>query len=121
MPTVAVRPQEAHHQHDLRWAWTWVVALPFVFAAGMVAGEGLFSAMGYEVGGDEPVPLGPALLVGLPVTLLIMAPGALAYLFGMRARHEGDPRGLLPALLGAAAAAFMLLTNVGGLLVQILG
>ena len=103
-----------HHEHDLGRAWTWLIAVPFAFVAGVVAGEGLISAMGYESGAGEPVPLGPALLVGLPVILVVALPAYLAYHYGMRARSEGDRRGMLPALIAAMGGGLFLVANLAG-------
>jgi hypothetical protein len=50
----------------LRWAWISVALLPLGFVGGMLLGEALVSAQGFEVGSDELPPPGVALLAGLP-------------------------------------------------------
>jgi hypothetical protein len=115
MRTLALHRHSDHRVTTLTKAWLWLVAIPFAFVAGMVAGEGLITAMGYDFAGEEPVPLGPAALVGIPITLLVAVPAVMAYRVGMRAKAEGDPRGLIPALFGAIGATFFVLTNLAGL------
>lgn len=105
-----------HHagsgSHTLRNAWIWVASLPVAFAVAMVTGEGLITAMGYESGGDTPVPIWPALGVGVPVMLIVLVPSYLAYRTGMKARHEGDGRGIIPAVIAGSLGLLFLLTNL---------
>lgn len=104
-------------RHTLRAAWIWVASLPVAFVLAMVTGEGLISALGYESGGDTAVPLGPALVAGVPAMLLVVVPALLAYRAGMKARREGDERGTVPATIGGVVGAMFLVTNLLGLVV----
>jgi len=48
-----------------------------------------FSLLGYTTGSIEVAPLGIRALVGVPATLIGLSPGAMALLYGMRARRGG--------------------------------
>lgn len=95
----------------LRWAWISVVLIPVGFVGGMLLGEALVSAQGFEVGSDEFPPLGVALLAGLPALVIVMAPAVLAIVLGLRARRQGASTGWIPALIGALVAAYAVLAN----------
>lgn len=84
---------------------------PVGFVGGMLLGEALVSAQGFEVGSDEFPPLGVALLAGLPALVIVMAPAVLAIVLGLRARRQGASTGWIPALIGALVAAYAVLAN----------
>ena len=115
-----------------------MVLIPVGFVGGMLLGEALVSAQGFEVGSDEFPPLGVALLAGLPALVIVMAPAvlaivmapavlaivmapaalaivmapaALAIVLGLRARRHGASTGWIPALIGALVAAYAVLAN----------
>jgi hypothetical protein len=52
--------------------------------------------------------------VGIPATLLFVAPGVIAGLYGLRARRAGEPRGLVPGAIGIAVTAIFLLQSILG-------
>ena len=110
--SMAAQHHSGSGKHSLRSAWTWVASLPVAFAVAMVTGEGLISAMGYESGGEPPVPLVPALLAGTTAMLIVLVPSYFAFRAGMKARREGDERGTLPAVAGATIGILFLLTNL---------
>ena len=102
-------------------AWISVALLPVSFLAAMVLGDALLSLQGYQSGGDEPIPLGVVALAGIPAVLVLIAPTIPAMVFGVRARRLGVPSGIWPAVIGAAALAFGLVTNALPLLLTSLG
>jgi uncharacterized membrane protein len=100
-----------HADHDLRTAWVAVALLPVALVLAMVVGEGLISALGYQSGGEEPVPVGPALLAGVPALLILIAPGVAAVHYGRRAYRAGRRDANVPAWIGGVAAVVMVAQN----------
>jgi len=101
----------------LKWAWIFVALIPVAFVVALVVGEGLLDTLGYP--GGEPndlPPMGVTLLVGVPLTLLTILPGAFAAYFGWRARQTGDNRGTAPAAIGAISVLYMLFASAAGIL-----
>ncbi|HSP76360.1 MAG TPA: hypothetical protein VLO31_09130 [Cryobacterium sp.] len=92
-------------------AWISVALLPVSFLAAMVLGDALLSLQGYQSGGDEPIPLEVIALAGVPAFLVLIAPAIPAMAFGFRARRLGVLSGTWPAVIGAAALVFGLVTN----------
>jgi hypothetical protein len=74
-----------------------------------------FSLLGYTTGSIEVAPLGIRALVGVPATLIGLSPGAMALLYGMRARRGGLARGLVPAVIGALVVLYWILVTIAGL------
>jgi hypothetical protein len=70
----------------------------------MVVGEGLISALGYQSGAEQPVPVGPALLAGVPALLILITPGVAAVYYGRRASHAGRRDAKVPTWIGGVAA-----------------
>lgn len=101
-------------KQDLRLAWIGVALVPVCFAVAMVLGEGAIDLLGYPSGG-EVAPLWIAALVGVPATLLMLVPGAIAFVYGRRARREGLPRGLVPAVIGAVVVFYLVVVTVAWL------
>lgn len=96
----------------------WWSLLGFVpsFALAFLIGEGLISALGYPVGGDEQAPWWAALLASAPALIVFVLPAVFAVHFGRRAMKLGDDRGRLPMILAiVVAAAFLLLNGVSAL------
>lgn len=102
-------------RRDLRKAWIAVALIPVAFAVAMVLGEVAIGALGYPTGGQTP-PAGLRAAVGIPATLLLLAPGVIAGIYGLRARKAGEPRGLVPGVIGIAVAGILLLQSVVGLI-----
>ncbi len=98
---------------DLRNAWIAVVLIPVAFVVATVLGEFAIGALGYPNGGQTP-PAGVRAAVGIPATLLLIAPGVIAGIYGLRARRAGERRGLVPGVIGIAAAAIFLLESILG-------
>lgn len=112
----AVSDEKTDHQvprRDLRKAWIATALIPVALLAAMVLGQLAFEALGYPSGGKTP-PLGPRVAVGIPATLLLVAPGVVAGLYGLRARRAGEPWGLVPAIGGIVIAAIFVLQAVLG-------
>ncbi|WP_427172502.1 hypothetical protein [Arthrobacter sp. 92] len=107
-PGAGIRPDARRLR---RWAWVSVAAVPLAFAAAMFLGDGLLSMQGYSSGGENPVPLGAALLAGVPAVLLMAFPAVAAIVLGLRARKRGAAYGIVPAAIGLTVVAFALLTN----------
>jgi hypothetical protein len=103
--------QRAHR--DLRKAWIAVALIPVAFVVAMVLGEVVIGALGYPAGGESP-PAGLRAAVGIPATLLLVAPGVIAGIYGLRARRAGEPRGLVPGVIGIAVAGLFLLQSILG-------
>ena len=100
-------------RRDLRNAWIAVALIPVAFIAAVVLGEVVIGALGYPAGEKTPPPgLGAA--VGIPATLLLIAPAVIAGIYGLRARRAGEPRGSVPGVIGIAVAAIFLLQSIPG-------
>lgn len=97
-------------RRSLHLAWACVALIPVAFIAAFALGEWLFSLQGYENRAGS-APLEVVLLAGLPAVLVMIAPGVAAAWLGLRARRLGVPSGVIPAIVGGAAAAVALLTN----------
>lgn len=102
----------AEPRRSLRIAWVSVAVLPLSFVAAIVVGDWLLGLQGYASGSEEPLPIGVVLLAGLPAVAVMIAPTVPAMWFGFRARRLGEPKGLIPAVIGAIAAAWGILTNI---------
>jgi hypothetical protein len=95
---------------DVRRAWLAVAAIPVAFVLAMLVGEGLLSLAGYPDTEVAAPPLGLALLIALPLTLLAMLPAVLAVRFGRRAHRGGHLSGRFAAAVGWLALAYWSLT-----------
>jgi len=115
LPHSTSRPAHTGHSRNVVLAWLAVAMIPVAFVLAMAVGEGLIDAAGYPSGGDEVAPLGTALLIGGPVTLMAMIPGVFAVLFGRRARREGSSSATVALALGWASLIFWAGTAVLGL------
>lgn len=102
-------------------AWISVALLPVSFVAAMVLGDALLSLQGHDSGSAEPIPLGVVALAGIPAVLVLIAPTIPAMAFGFRARRLGMRAGIFPAVIGASALVYALLTNTLPLLLASLG
>lgn len=65
----------------------------------------------YDSGGDEFPPIDATLLSAIPAIVIMIAPAISAIWFGFRARRQGLRSGLIPAIVGIAAATITILTN----------
>lgn len=106
---------------NLRRAWICLGLAPVGFVLALVIGEVLPGLMGYGWTHEEGMPPGPSAFVMLPAVLLFSVPGLLAGWFGLRARREGEPIGLVPAIIGLAIAGYYLVINIAGLVFGRLG
>lgn len=102
----------AEPRRSLRLAWVSVALLPLSFLGAIVLGDWLLSVQGYASGSGEPLPVGVLLLAGLPAVAVMIAPTVPGMWFGFRARRLGEPKGLIPAVMAAIAAAWGILTNI---------
>lgn len=102
---------------ELRKAWVAVASLPMAMVLAMVVGEGLSSALGYQSGAEQPVPVGPALLAGVPALLILITPGVAAVYYGRRASRAGRRGAKVPAWIGGVAAVVVVAQNLLAFLV----
>lgn len=98
-------------RRSLRNAWISVAAIPVAFILAMVAGQALSALMGYDAAAGEPPTAGVILAAALPAVMIMIAPTVFAIVFGLRARRQGVTSGLIPAIIGIAAAVWAILTN----------
>lgn len=116
---VRTRHSRTPAERHLLLAWVFVALTPFAFAGAMFLGEGLLSAAGYDV--DDTVPFSVVLKAAGPALLLMVAPTVGAIWYGLRARREGEPKGFVPAVVGAVVAVGAVGSNVGSYLLGLLG
>lgn len=101
----------AEGQRYLRWAWVFIGVTPVALAAGILLGEGLLTWQGYESDASGAIPVVVVLRAAVPALLVILVPPFLAAIFGFAARRHGDPRGSVPAWIGVAVGAGVILSN----------
>ena len=91
----------------------WLSLLGFVpsFGLAFLVGEGLVSAMGYEVGGDQP-PWPVVIAAALPALLVFVLPAVAAVHFGRQALRLGDRRARVPMTIAVVVATAFVLLNV---------
>ena len=117
MTTTSTHRPVDHAEHDVRNAWLSVLLLPVAFGLAFLVGEGLISALGYEVGDASiEAPLWAVLVATVPALLVFCMPAVLSSWFARRAAVRGDRRGWVPAgLLIVAAVLFIGLNVAAGL------
>ena len=98
-------------------AWAAIALLPVAFVVAMVVGEGLITMLGYESGAEEPIPVGPVLLAGIPALLILIAPGIAAVFYGRCACRAGRRDATVPAWIGGLAVVLVVALNVPAFLV----
>lgn len=91
----------------------WFSLLGFVpsFGLSFLVGEGLVTAFGYEVGGDQP-PWPVIVAATVPALVVFVLPALAAIHFGRQAQRLGDGRARIPMTLAVIIAAGFVLTNV---------
>ena len=106
---------------DLCRAWVAVALLPLALVVAMVVGEGLITMLGYESGAEDPIPVGPALLVSIPALLILIAPGIAAVFFSRCAyradRRDANVPANVPAWIGGLAVVLVVALNVPAFIV----
>jgi hypothetical protein len=85
-----------------------VALIPVAFVLATAVGEGLISAAGYPSGGEDVAPLGLALVIGLPVSVLAALPALAAVRYGLGARRAGRRSGLVPTAIGGIVLCYWL-------------
>ncbi|KRE95136.1 hypothetical protein ASG76_05480 [Nocardioides sp. Soil774] len=90
----------------------WLSLLGFVpsFGLAFLVGEGLVSAMGYDVGSDQP-PWPVAVAAVVPALLVFALPAIAAVHFGRQALRLGDRRARVPMTIAVVVATAFVLTN----------
>lgn len=98
------------HANDYRNAWlSLALFLPSLIGA-FVVGEGLQSWFGYA--GEETVPAGVALGVGLPACLVFALPAVVTWHFAHRALAAGQRDALGPIIVAVLLPALFLAQNL---------
>lgn len=119
-PAAAAPTPAGPGRRSLRNAWISVAAIAVGFLLALVIGQALASLLGYDSASGEAAPIGVLLGAGLPAVLVMVTPAIFATVFGFRARRQGEPSGLIPAILGIAAVVWAILTNTLPLLITAL-
>jgi hypothetical protein len=96
--------------HDVRLAWSCLLAAPIAFVAAFAAGSGIATALDVEEGGVAPP--GVAALVLVVSLVLFAVPTGFAWRFANRAHGRGDDRGRVPAIVLTALVGAFLAQNV---------
>ena len=111
-----------HHPEQLdaasftRRAWWSLLGFVPSFFLAFLVGEGLVSAFGYPVGGDEQAPWWVAVVATTPALVVFALPAVLAVWFGRQAVRLGDVRARIPMIVGlVVAGAFVLLNGLSAL------
>jgi Na+/melibiose symporter-like transporter len=99
--------------------WSLVGFVPSFFLAFLV-GEGLVSALGYPVGGEEQAPWWVALVATVPALVVFAVPAVLAVWFGRRAVRLGDVRARVPMTVAVVVAGGFVLLNGFSALILVL-
>ena len=100
-----------------RRAWWSLLGFVPGFALSFAIGEGLISALGYPVGGEEQAPWWAMVVATVPALVVFVVPAVLAAWFGTRAIRLGDERARVPVVVGlVVAGGFILLNGLSALL-----
>ena len=115
--TAVRHPEQVAAASFTRRAWWSLLGfLPSFFLAFLI-GEGLVSALGYPVGGEEQAPWWVAVVAATPALVVFALPAVLAVWFGRQAVRLGDVRARVPMVVGVVVAgAFVLLNGISALL-----
>lgn len=110
--TTAPRPltRVPRDDHDVRLAWSCLLAAPLAFVAAFLAGSVVAAALGVEEGGVASLVVGVLVLVASLVVFAV--PTGLAWRFANRAHAHGDDRARVPAVVLTVLVAAFLATNV---------
>lgn len=106
-----------HHREQLsgapftRRAWWSLLGFVPSFMLAFLIGEGLISALGYPVGGEETAPWWAILIATTPALVAFVLPAVAAVYFGRRAMRLGDDRGRLPMVVAVVVAAGFVFLN----------
>lgn len=122
--STGVAPRSARRDRDrarqpIIAAWVGVALLLPALALGMLAGEGLMSWLGYGGLDAKDLPAWALLLTATTVTVIVWLPAVVAMTYGLRARRNGNPNGLIPVVIGMVVGLGFLLTNLIGFVGQI--
>jgi hypothetical protein len=93
-----------------RRAWLSLLGFVLTFPLAFLVGEGLASAMGYEVGDARP-PWAVVIAATVPALVVFVLPAVLAVHFGRQAVQLGDRRARVPMAIAVVVAVGFVLTN----------
>lgn len=94
-----------------RRAWLSILGFVPSFGLAFLVGEGLASAMGYEVGDAMP-PWPVVLAATVPALIVFALPAFAAVHFGRQALRLGDRRARVPMTIAVVVATGFVLINV---------
>jgi hypothetical protein len=110
-------PDEFHPDNRLR-AWVCLALTLITLPLGVVVGGLALEVLAPGATADPlAAPLGARAVAGGAALAVILAAPLCAVLYGRRAIRVGDPRGRLPALIGALGSILFLLLNIASVLV----
>lgn len=93
-----------------RRAWLSLLGFVLTFPLAFLVGEGLASAMGYEMGDARPS--WPVVLAAVvPALVVFVLPAVASVHFGRQALHLGDRRARVPMTIAVVVAVGFVLTN----------
>lgn len=105
-----------------RRAWWSLVGFVPSFVLAFLIGEGLISALGFDLADGSHPPVWAMLTAGVPAILVFVLPAALAVHFGRRATALGDEGGRVAMIVALAlAGGFVLINGVSGVAVLLFG
>jgi hypothetical protein len=108
--TTAPQLAGSHAQALTRRAWLSLLGFVPSFGLAFLVGEGLASAMGYDVGDARP-PLLVAVAATVPALVVFVLPAVLAAHFGRQAVQLGDRRARVPVAIAVVVALGFVLMN----------
>ena len=109
--TAVHHPEQGQGASFTRRAWWSLLGFVPSFFLAFLIGEGLISALGYPVGGEEQPPWWAALFATIPALIAFVIPAAAAVHFGRRAMRLGDAGGRLPMVVALVVAGGFVLLN----------
>jgi hypothetical protein len=95
----------------LKRAWWSLALMPVAFVVATLLGNELLILQGIDPDAQLDVPIGQALLAGVPATLVLILPALAAFVFGRAVMRAGDMRGQVPAVIGGVFALFTLIVS----------
>lgn len=99
------------HPDNTRRAWISLALTLVTLPAGVVVGSLVIDALGYSAEAESLPPWVRAAGGAAALVVILLAP-LMAVMFGRSAMRAGDPRGRVPALIGAIGSALFVLQNV---------
>lgn len=116
----AIQTETRNGTRYTRRAWWSLLGFVPSLALAFLIGEGLISALGYDLAVGEEPPVWAILTATVPALVVFALPAALAVHFGRRAMHLGDQRGRIPMIVAVVlVAGFVLINGVSGIAIML--